>query len=59
MTRKAKVFGVLECGSKAVILADQEKNKNLLEGAGDFIQFQTGIFKTGIRLLCISGCREN
>lgn len=37
MTRKAKVFGVLECGSKAVILADQEKNKKFLEGAGDFI----------------------
>lgn len=54
MTRKAKVFGVLECGSKVVILANQVKNKNLLEGAGDFIQFQTDIFKTGIRLPCIS-----
>ncbi|MEK6969928.1 MAG: Glu/Leu/Phe/Val dehydrogenase dimerization domain-containing protein [Nanoarchaeota archaeon] len=50
MTRKANVLGVKEGGCKAVILANQKKNKQLLHSVGDFIQIHKGLFKTAIDL---------
>ncbi len=50
MTRKANVLGVKEGGSKAVVLADQKKNKSFLYSIGDFIQVHKGLFKTAIDL---------
>jgi len=50
MTRKAKVLGIKEGGSKAVVLANQKKNKKFLNSIGDFIQSHKGLFKTAIDL---------
>jgi leucine dehydrogenase len=50
MTRKASVLGVKEGGCKAVVLANQKKNKQLLYSIGDFIQIHKGLFKTAIDL---------
>tara|TARA_Y100000310_G_scaffold342264_1_gene444757 strand:+ start:1444 stop:2505 length:1062 start_codon:yes stop_codon:yes gene_type:complete len=50
MTRKAKVLGIKEGGSKAVALANQEKDVNFLHSIGDFIQIHKGLFKTAIDL---------
>ena len=50
MTRKANVLGVDEGGCKAVVLANQNKNKSILYAIGDFIQIQKGLFKTAIDL---------
>ncbi|RLI68287.1 MAG: hypothetical protein DRP02_12885 [Candidatus Gerdarchaeota archaeon] len=50
MTRKANVLGVKEGGCKAVVLANQKKNKKLLHSIGDFIQIHKGLFKTAIDL---------
>jgi len=48
MTRKSKVLGVNEGGAKAVVIANQPKNKKLLLSIGDFIQMQKGLFKTAV-----------
>ena len=50
MTRKATVLGIKEGGAKAVILANQKKDKEFLHSVGDFIQTQKGFFKTAIDL---------
>ena len=50
MTRKANVLGVKEGGCKAVVLANQKKNKKFLHSIGDFIQIHKGLFKTAIDL---------
>lgn len=50
MTRKANVLGVKEGGCKAVVLANQKKNKPFLRSIGDFIQIHKGLFKTAIDL---------
>ena len=50
MTRKANVLSIKEGGSKAVVLANQEKNNKLLNSIGDFIQIHKGLFKTAIDL---------
>lgn len=50
MTRKANVLGVKEGGCKAVVLANQKKNKQFLHSIGDFIQIHKGLFKTAIDL---------
>jgi leucine dehydrogenase len=48
MTRKSKVLGVKEGGAKAVVIADQVKDRLLLESVGKFIETQKGFFKTAI-----------
>src|SRR3989338_2421548 len=50
MTRKAKVIGIREGGSKAVVVADRTKNQKFLHSIGDFIQMHNGLFKTAIDL---------
>ncbi|MBI4981269.1 hypothetical protein HZC30_06990 [Candidatus Woesearchaeota archaeon] len=50
MTRKANVLGVKEGGCKAVVLANQKKNKPFLRSIGDFIQIHKGLFRTAIDL---------
>jgi glutamate dehydrogenase/leucine dehydrogenase len=50
MTRKSKVLGFNQGGSKTVVLANQTKKKSFLQSIGDFIQIHKGLFRTAIDL---------
>jgi len=50
MTKKAKVLGVNEGGAKAIVLAKHKKTKKFLEGVGNFIELQNGLFRTAVDL---------